>query len=256
MITPEQQILTFVLILSRVSAFIAFLPLFARRQLPMTVKSGLATALTIFWFGALPVEDYVTQDINFLTATLLICKEIGIGFLLATLFGFIFVPARIAGAYVGQEVGLSLASVTSPSGTDSSTLVTTIFESLAILLFFGLNLHHYMIVFLHLSLVQLAGKIELHNLPTELLVQMTASLSEFGILIIAPVGICMFVLTVSLGLLNKAAPSLNLFSVGMSLRSGLGILCMFVFMPVIVGSFKMFFERYQADLQSFLMYFS
>ena len=252
----EQQILTFVLILSRVTSFVTFLPLFARRQLPLTVKTGLAMALTIFWFGALPEDQYVSQDVNVVSSALLIGKEIGIGFLMATLLGFMFVPARIAGAYVGQEVGLSLASVTSPSGTDSSTLVTTIFESLAILLFFGLNLHHFMIVFLHVSLIQLAGKIELTDLPTELLVQSTASLTEFGSLIIGPVGICMFVLTIGLALLNKAAPSLNLFSVGMSLRSGLGILCMFVFMPVIIGSLRMFFSRYQSDLQSFLAYFN
>ncbi len=40
--TLEQEVFTFVLILSRVSAFVAFLPLFARRQLPTLVKSGLA----------------------------------------------------------------------------------------------------------------------------------------------------------------------------------------------------------------------
>ena len=252
----ESQILTFVLVLTRVSAFVAFLPLFARRQLPTLVKSGLALALTVFWFGALPAEHYITSEVDVVTSTLLIGKEIGIGFLLATLLGFMFVPARIAGAYVGQEIGLSLASVSSPSGTDSSTLVTSIFESLAILLFFGLNLHHFLVVFLHVSLIQLAGKIELQDLPTELLVQSTGSLTEFGSLIIGPIGVCMFVLMIGLALLNKAAPSLNLFSVGMSLRSGLGILCMFVFMPVIIGAIQMYFGRYQSDLESFLAYFN
>jgi len=254
--TAEHHVFTFVLILSRVSAFIAFLPLFAHKQLPSMVKAGFSVALTLFWFGILPKELYVKADINLVTSVVLIAKEIGIGFLLATLLGFMFVPARIAGAYVGQEVGLSLASVASPvGGTDSSTLVTTIFETLAVLLFFGLNLHHFIIVFLHVSLVQLAGKINLTDLPTELMVHSAASLSEFGMLIIGPVGLCMFVLTVGLALLNKAAPTLNLFSVGMSLRSGLGILCMVLFMPVIIKTMQMFFLRYQSDLELFLMYF-
>lgn len=253
--TFEQQIFTFVLILSRVSAFIAFLPLFAQRQLPMTVKAGLSVALTLYWFGTLPPELYVTGRLDVVTSMFLIGKEIGIGFMLATLIGFMFVPAKIAGAYVGQEVGLSLASVTSPGSSDSSTLVTTVFETFAVLLFFGLNLHHFMILFLHVSLTQLAGKINLTELPTEFLVQMINSLSAFGSMIVGPVGICMFVLAVGLALLNKAAPTLNLFSVGMSLRSGIGIVCMIVFMPVMLKSFELYFLRYQSDLELFLMYF-
>jgi flagellar biosynthetic protein FliR len=253
--TIEQQVFTFVLILARVSAFIAFLPLFARRQLPVLVKSGLATALTVFWFGSLPPEAFVTESINVLTSTILMAKEIGIGFLLAVVLGFIFVPAKIAGAYVGQEIGLSLASVASPGSTDSSTLVTTVFETLSVLLFFGLNLHHFIVVFLHVSLINLAGKINLFDLPTALLVQSTGSLSEYGCLIVGPIGICMFILTIGLALLNKAAPTLNLFSVGLSLRSWLGILCMLVFMPIILKSMEMFFVRYQSVLEEFVMYF-
>jgi len=253
--TVEQQIFTFVLILSRVSSFIAFFPLFGQKQLPTLVKSGLAMGLTVFWFGSLPPEAFVTDDVNVVTSVLLICKEIGIGFLLAVVLGFMFVPAKIAGAYVGQEVGLSLASVSSPGSTDSSTLVTTIFETFAVLLFFGLNLHHFLIVFLHVSLTELAGKINLFDLPTALLVDSTNALSEYGSLIVAPIGIVMFVLTVGLALLNKAAPTLNLFSIGMGIRSGLGILCMMIFMPVILKSMEMYFLRYQSDLELMAVYF-
>ena len=253
--TVEQQVFTFILILTRVAAFVGFLPLFAQKQLPIMVKAGLAMSLTLFWFGSLPPDAYAVADINLVTAVLLIGKETAIGFLLATVLGFMFVPAKIAGAYVGQEMGLSLASVTSPGSNDSSTLVTTVFETLAMLLFFGLNMHHFLIMFLHVSLVELSGKIELTDLPAELLVWSTDSLSEFGLLLIGPVGICLFVLTIALALLNKAAPTLNLFSVGMSLRAGLGLVCLFIFMPVILKSIELYFLRCQSDLETFAMYF-
>ena len=253
--TTEHQIFTFVLILARVSSFIAFFPLFGQKQLPTLVKSGLAVGLTIFWYGSLSPEMFVTAQVNVVTSVLFLCKEIGIGFLIAVVLGFMFVPAKIAGAYVGQEVGLSLASVSSPGSMDSSTLVTTIFETLAVLLFFGLNMHHFLIVFLHVSLTELAGKIDLFDLPTEMFVNSTNALSEYGMLIVGPIGIVMFVLTVGLALLNKAAPTLNLFSVGMGLRSGLGIFCMFIFMPVIIKSMEMYFLRYQSELEMMAVYF-
>lgn len=251
----EHDLLSFILILTRVSSFVAFLPLFAQKQLPVMVKAGLSVALTLFWFGS--VGDMVPDDLtlNIVTATLLLAKEAGIGYLLATVLGLIFVPAKIAGAYVGQEIGLSLASVTSPNGADSSTLVTMVFETLAVLLFFGMNLHHFIITMLHVSMVYLSGKIDLLNLPTELLVESCGMVSEWGILIVAPVAIGMFVLTVGLALLNKAAPALNLFSVGMSLRSGLGLVCMLVFLPVILKTIEICFGRYQADVELFLAWF-
>lgn len=251
----EQEIFTFILILARVSAFVAFLPLFARRQLPRLVKAGMAVALTTFWFGSLPQGMYGDIQINIVTSVLYLGKEIGIGFVLSVLMGFMFVPARIAGAYVGQEVGLSLAAVSSPGTMDSSTLVTTIFETFAVLLFFGLNLHHFMITFLHCSLHQLNGKISLLDLPTELLVQITASLTEFGSLIAGPVGICLLILTIGLALLNRAAPTLNLFSVGMSLRAGIGIVCLVLFFPIIVNSIQLYFQLHQDKLEKFFIYF-
>ena len=251
----NQQLITFVLILARVSAFIAFFPLFAQKQLPRLTKTGLALALTLFWFGTLPQEQFVSVQMNAVHSLLYLAKEIGVGFLLALLMGFIFVPAKIAGAYVGQEIGLSLASVTSPGSADSSTVMTTLFEMFAILLFFGLNIDHFMVAFLHHSLTHIGADVSLTDLPTELLIQTTGSLTEQGNLIVGPVGICLFVLTVGLALLNKAAPTLNLFSVGMSLRAGIGFICLIAFFPVIIKSMTMYLELHQRQLEDFLLFF-
>ncbi|MDE0934660.1 MAG: flagellar biosynthetic protein FliR [Mariniblastus sp.] len=253
--TAEHQLFNFILILARVSAFVAFLPIFAQRQLPHLVKAGLAMSLTVFWFGALPQELFYVNQIDIVTSTLFLAKEITIGLLLAMLLGFMFVQAKIAGAYIGQEVGLSLASVTSPGTSDSSTLVTTIFETFAVLLFFGLNLHHFLVRIVHYSLINIGGKIEITDLPTELLTQMAGSLTTHGSMIAAPIGVSLFILTIAISLLNKAAPTLNLFSVGMTLRSGIGILCLIVFFPIIIKSMETHFRIYLFQLEQFFSYY-
>ena len=130
----EFQVLSFMLVLSRVSAFIGFFPLFGQHQIPVMVKAGLATALTVFWYGTIPVSPYLGQEISTLLAVLLIAQEVGIGLLLAMMLGFLLLPARIAGSYIGQEIGISMEPVTN-SGSEQSTMMASIFESLAILLF-------------------------------------------------------------------------------------------------------------------------
>ncbi len=252
----EQYILAFVLVLARVTAFIGFFPLFGQRQLPMLVKAGMATGLTFFWFGSVADQMVSSEPITIITSVLYIAREAGIGFLLAMTLGFMLVPAKIAGAYIGQEVGLSLASISDPGSMDQSTLVTKILEVLSILLFFGLNVHHFVILCLHHSFSIFDNDVNLLDLPIEGLVYLVNSLPEYGLLILAPIGLCLFLLTIGLSFLNKAAPTLNLFSVGMPLRSGLGILCLLVFMPVIVVSITKYFEVVENEIGAMLTFFA
>jgi flagellar biosynthetic protein FliR len=251
----EREVFSFILVLCRVSAFVGFFPLFSHRQLPVLVKAGLAVGLTVFWYGSIPGHSLVGEQVPMLLQVLMIIQEIGIGLLLAMTLGLLLVPAKIAGAYVGQEIGLSLAAISDPGSTDQSTLVTKVFEAISVMLFFGLNLHHFLILFLHVSLNQLANRINLLDLPTGGLVRLVDMLPEYGLLILAPLGIVMFLLTIALAFLNKAAPTLNLFSVGMSLRSGLGIFCLFLFMPVIVQAIVMYFMRVMQQLEQMMGFF-
>ncbi len=248
----EQYVLAFVLVLSRVSIFIAFLPLFGNRQVPALVKAGLATALTLFWADAALASASTLDPTNTLLALLLIAKEAGIGFFLALLIGFFLVPAKIAGAYIGQEIGLSLAAISNPDVTDQSTLITVILEALSVFLFFALKAHHFLILCLHHSFGHFQDRIDLLKLPTAGLIEMINQLPQYGLAIVAPIGICMFLLVVGLSFLNKAAPTLNLFSIGMPIRSGLGILCLLFFMPMIVHSISDYMTRMQLEVESML----
>ncbi|MEM7454260.1 MAG: flagellar biosynthetic protein FliR [Planctomycetota bacterium] len=254
----ETQVVTFMLVLARVSAFVAFFPLFSRRQLPTSVKAGLAVALTAFWYGTVESTGVAVVDAGGLTtvgSTLLLTREITIGIVLSIVLGVFFLPAKVAGAYIGQEIGLSLASISDPASADSSTLVTRILEAFAILIFFSINLHHFLILVIHLSFEKLFGKIDVLNLPVDNLVSVLNDVSDYGLLIVAPVAVLLMLVTVGLAYLNKAAPTLNLFSVGLSIRCGFGIFCLLFFLPVVFGAVRAYFYRSQEDIELLLMSF-
>ncbi len=250
----ESTTLSFILILARVSAFIGFFPLFGRQQLPLLVKSGLATALAVFWFGAYDGDQLPKGAVPPLLILMWIIKEIGIGFVLAMMLGLILIPARIAGSYIGQEIGISMEPVTN-TGTDQSTIMTAIFETFTIMLFFILNIHHFLILFLHYSFTDLLNQIQLFNLPTEGLVNMIGNLTEHGLSIAAPIGVLSFVTLIGLFFLSKAAPSLNLFSVGMPFRVGFGLLILALFVPVLWRSIEFYFSSMLYEMEAFFGYF-
>lgn len=253
--SDEQVVFNFLLILTRSAATIAFLPVFARRQLPHMVKAGLAVGLTCFWFGAIPQEMMYQGSTDFVFAGLLLGKETAIGFILANIVGVILVPARVAGAYVGTEMGLSLAAVSSPGSADSSNILSSLFEVLAILIFFNLDMHHILIRVLHRSMLDM-NNMQLSSMPTEGIAQMFNDSCSQGIQLGGSVGICLFLLTVVLGLLNKAAPALNLFSIGMTLRTGIGLFCLCIFLPNILDALRRQYFDHAVLLESMQSYFT
>jgi flagellar biosynthetic protein FliR len=255
----DVQLVLFVLVLARVSAFVAFFPLFAKRQLPNLVKVGLAGALSFFWFGTIEassgLDATAVLDFGLISSVLLISKEILIGVVLSIVLAAFFIPAKIAGSYVGQELGLSLASINDPSTQDSSTLLSKVFEVFCILIFFGLNLHHFLILVLHHSFDVMVGKINVLELPTEELVTLLNRTNDYGFLIIAPAVILFMLVVLGISFLTKAAPSLNLFSIGMPVRIGLGIFGLMVFSPIIFGAIQSYLYRVQEDIEQLLLKF-
>ncbi|MEL6106408.1 MAG: flagellar biosynthetic protein FliR [Planctomycetota bacterium] len=249
----QGQLVVFILILTRVSVFIAVFPIFSRRQLPNLVKVGLSAALTLFWFAEAEAHTAsAVEDATSWAAILLIAKEVLTGIVLGTAMAAFFYPAKVAGAYVGQELGLSLASISDPGSQDSSTLVTRLFETFTILLFFSINLHHFLILALHYSFEQLSAGLSIGELPTEQLVTLLTRVCDYGLLVAAPLMILFMLVSLILAFLNRAAPSLNLFSVGMSIRAGLGIFCLFLFSPVIFGAMESYLYRVQQDVENLI----
>ncbi|MEO1618200.1 MAG: flagellar biosynthetic protein FliR [Planctomycetota bacterium] len=247
----------FLLVIARVSVFIGFFPIFAQRQLPAQVKVGLAVALSLFWMGDAR-SGFTAEQLSSITSwwfVLLLLKELFIGLVLSFVLGLFFYPAKIAGSYVAQELGLSLAAISDPGSQDSSTLVSRVFEAFAILLFFTLNLHHFVILSLHLSFQKTMTKIGFTELPTEELVTSINRVSNYGLLEIAPLLVVLMLVTLVLGFLNRAAPAMNLFSVGMTLRVGLGGFLLFVFSPIIFGAMEIYFYRVQEDVEFLLRSF-
>ena len=252
----ESQIIVFLLILTRVSAFIGFFTLFSFRQLPRLIKAGVAVGLSVFWFGQLP-EDAAANfsSSGVIGGSLLMIREFAIGVTLAIVINLFFMPAKVAGAYIGQELGLSLASISSPGTPDSATLITRVFETFTVLLFFLLNLHHFFILVLDYSFKSLWGRIDILNLPTERLTKMLHLTSDYGLTIVGPLAVLLGVITVGIAILNRVAPTLNLFSVGMSLRTGFGIFCMVLLLPVLFNALRGHLIRIQNDIEQLLLAF-
>jgi flagellar biosynthetic protein FliR len=229
-------VLSFALVLARVSAFIATFPLLGGKSFPRIVKLGLAMSLAWMWFGIYGLQPSAdvcqsAEHLHWPGMVLAVVREVALGAVLGFGFGLFLMPLRIAGAYIGQEMGLSMAVITDPGQGDSSGVVAQLMETLGVLLFFSLDVHHVLLLAVHTSLQRWpCGTC----LPAESAVVVVRGIDDaqaWGLLVAAPVGICLFVTMIVLLFLARSAPQLNLFSVGLTVRLVVGLVACLVFLP-------------------------
>ena len=89
------------LVLTRVGAFVAVLPLFSART-PRSVRAALAIAITAFYLGQVaPGWDRQVAgqagDIHWLAYSIAMMRETLLGAAMGFAFGLFLLPARIAG---------------------------------------------------------------------------------------------------------------------------------------------------------------
>lgn len=229
-------VLTFSLVLTRVGAFVAVLPLFGGVLVPRFVKVGLTVALTSLWFGA-SVANLSPEllekplDTSWVALGLATAREAILGALLGYIFALFQVPARVAGEFLTQELGLSFGAFLNPTGEGNVSGLTQILDILGILLFLGMDGHHVFLAILDSTFARFPVGAGWPGAPIGPLVDGAAITVEWGVALAAPMVLVLFVVTFVLTLMARAAPQINLFSVGFPLRLTAGLVIVFLLLP-------------------------
>lgn len=237
----DAMILACVLVFFRVGAFVAFLPPLNGQGMPSTVKIGLSIALAFLLAPTYAPEIARTMNGTSSAAgawvqlAFLTIRETALGAGLAWLFSLCLVPVRVGGSWVAQEMGLTIGGLTSPMDQQPSNVVSQMLEALGVMLFFLLDLHHVMFWSLGQSFA-IRPAASRWSMPTweSVLWSVTEAVDQ-GFLIIAPIGILLFVISLTVLVTMRTAPQFNFMSYGMTLRLIAGLGGLIVFFPELCG---------------------
>ena len=235
-------IIASVLILLRIAVFVALLPPVGGQGLPSTVKIGLALALTVVLAPrfapatAMILKVHSTPTGAWVSLGYFAVRETALGAALAWLLSLCLVPVRVGGAWLAQEMGLTMAGLTSPMDQQPSNVVAQMLEALAIVLFFLFDLHHILFLSLGESFA-LKPSSSAWAMPSWDVVLWSVSQSVgHGFLVIGPVGVLLFVVSLTILITMRTSPQFNFMSYGMTLRLIAGIGGLFIFLPEICGA--------------------
>lgn len=206
-------IAAFIYPVTRVLAFFAYAPVFNNQAVPRRVRLtiGLAVGVTIApLVGTIP-----PVDLNSGLGLLMLAREFLIGFAMAMVMRIAFAALNMAGEQIGSQMGLGFAVFYDPQSTAQTAVIGQYLVLIATLLFLSINGHLMMIAALAESFKALPiAPTALNPEGAVTIALMARVIFSTGLLLALPVTVTLIITNLSLGVLNRAAPQLNLFAIG------------------------------------------
>lgn len=226
---------SFVLVLARCGGLVAFAPPFSGQAVPRHAKLGLAGLLALILTPLLPAVPLAALGSAVgLAATLV--GELAVGAVMGMAVRFIFAGIGMAGELTAIQIGLGMPAALDPHAQIQVTAVNHLLDQIAVLVFLVVGGHHALLLGLVQSLT-LAPPLTVGfgGGTLEYLMGLFAASFLLAVRLAAPVGAAMLVSLVALGLLNRAAPQVNIFMVSFALILCIGFLALLAALPLLVS---------------------
>jgi len=207
----------------RISALLVAAPVFSLRALNLRVRIVLALAIT--WL-VYPLHTWPNIDPLSASGLLEIGNQIMIGLLMGLMLQIVTSAVLIAGQSIANAIGLSMATMIDPN-MGNVPVTSQFLLILATLIFVGLGGHAILLSLVVESFNSLpVGKAIVADEAWRQLVMWSSMLFLGALLTALPVMVALLLINIGIGIATRAAPSLNIFSVGFPamIFAGFGIL--------------------------------
>ena len=229
---------SFLLPLFRISALLMFMPIIGTQLVSARVRLYLALAICVVIMPTLPPMP-VIDAIN-LQAFIWIAQEILIGLMFGLVLQLFFQVFVIAGQIVAIQMGLGFASMIDPANGISVPVIGQVFMILVTLLFLAMNAH--LVVFEVLAesffTLPVGGGFLVENY-WEIANKLGWVLGA-ALLLVLPAITALLVINLAFGVMTRAAPQLNIFSIGFPLTLVLGMVIVWIGMADILAQYQVF----------------
>lgn len=247
----------YLIVFVRCFALIMTLPMFSMRAASRVAKVAIAGYMAFFIYGSIDTSlyaPYIGDDGAFsMIYVLLLAGEALIGIIMGFFISIIFAAFSAAGQFLAFQMGLSAASSYDALSQVENPLMGQFFNLVAMLVF--MQTHWFQKLFLG-GLVTSFSSLSALSIATtneklaRFMVSGLTGLFSDALVIALPVMGTLFLITVSTGLLTKAAPQMNLLSEGFPIMILVAFTIIAIAMPSIIDFFVRSFNKGFADLEN------
>lgn len=228
------QLHKLILIFVRLTSFIVLVPGYSYKGIPSIMKVAIVGILSVFIYPALP--DLLIQQSMF-DFGLLIIKEALFGMALGFVAQLLFSSIEIAGNLTDFQVGFSMGAVYDPAmGAQASNYGRTYYW-IAIAVFFMLDMHLILMdTILNSFKVIPLGTANIYSTGFGAILRVFSEVFVLGISLAIPMIITALVTDVVLGVVSRTVPQINVFMLGMPMKSMISFFIFIISIGWIINS--------------------
>src|SRR5208337_3016654 len=203
----------------RVSAVVMFAPFFGSQALPVQVKAALTVALTALLYPVTRGSASIPAD-----WLQLVLGEFVIGLLLGLALQFIVEAAQTAGQLLGLQAGYSLVTLLDPQTQADTPVLASLNQTVALLIFLQLNVHHWLLRGLAASFSYLQpGTAVWRGEIGAALLHAAGGIWLAAFQMAAPAVVATMLVDIALGFLAKASPQMPVLFLGLPIKTVLSL---------------------------------
>lgn len=223
----------FLLIFIRLVGITITSPIFSSSIIPPQVVIGLMFLIAIVLFPFASQNLSIKIPLDTWSFILLLANELFIGFSIGLFISIIFTTFQVAGEFFSYQMGLGISEVLDPMSEIEVPLISQVFQIFAMLIFISINGIEYEILVLRKSF-ELIKYVDFSTKINSLMPQVIMLFRDLFLIslqIAIPIIVTLLILNITLGIISKFAPQVNIFMVGINIQVIIGFVLILLYIP-------------------------
>lgn len=248
----DAWISAFIFPLARILAFVAAAPLWSTAGIPRRTRLILGIAITIAIVPALPAMPKVAP--GSLSGLGILAQQMLLGIGMGFAARIVFSAVDLAGEFISAQMGLGFATFYDPLSSSQTPVISEFIGLISLLLFLSLNGHLLYVATLAQSF---------HAMPVTAtpvgagswlnIAELGGKMFSTGLLLALPIIVALTITNIALAVLTRAAPQLNIFSLGFPLTLLGGFFALAISMTYLAGPLQGIYELALEAMLGFAM---
>ena len=239
----------YLLMLTRITGIFMISPFFGSMNIPPYIRMGAALFMSVVLFPLVDGLSGLKTPPTVIAYAGAVLVELFIGWLIGFVSYVVLSAIHMAGKVMDMQAGFSIVNEMDPTSGQQSPLIGSFLYNLGIIVFLVTNGHHVLITALVESFraVPVLG-IQWNPVVAELMVNFTNGIFATGVKIAMPVTFAILLTNVSLGILARTMPQLNIFVVGIPLQIIVGIFVLGIMLPFYILFLDVLFNEMYGNI--------
>lgn len=216
----------------RLSAFLMAVSVIFPSGTPKTFKLAFTLVLSIIVGSLVDINIVANNMADLIRYTVI---ETINGLLLGYMVMLCFNVLKFAGSLMDFQMGLSMANMYDSATQTNASLIDRLMYWLGVMVFFGINGHHTLIVSMveSFNYIGVGDIVVINNLGYVL--ETFTKLMNTGFKIAIPFTLTLLLTELLMGLISRSVPSFNVMMIGMPIKMLVGTILLTVLLPMILN---------------------